>query len=72
MKRPLRLVLAGAALFLFGSPMPTRAQGCAQCLDSTHAAPPQVQSAYRHAIYLLGGTGALLFVAGLVVIRRER
>ena len=48
------------------------AQGCAQCLDSTHATPPQVQAAYRHAIYLLGGVGALLFVVGTLIIRRER
>lgn len=46
-------------------------QGCAQCLDSTQATPPAVQAGYRHAILLLGGAGATLFVVGLVVFRRE-
>lgn len=49
-----------------------QAQGCAQCLDSARATPPQVQAAYRHAIYLLGGTGAVLFIVGAIIIRRER
>jgi hypothetical protein len=48
------------------------AQGCTQCLDSTRATPPEVQAAYRHAIYLLGGTGASIFVAGTLLLRRER
>ena len=48
-----------------------RAQGCAQCLDSTQATPPQVQAAYRHGIYLLGGAGATLFIAGVVWLRRQ-
>ena len=48
------------------------AQGCAQCLDSTRATPPSVQAAYRHAIFLLGGTAATLFIAGTLVLRRNR
>jgi len=48
------------------------AQGCTQCLDSTRATPPAVQAAYRHAIYLLGGAGASLFIVGTWLIRRER
>jgi len=48
------------------------AQGCSQCLDATRATPPAVQAAYRHAIYLLGGAGASLFVAGAFLLRRER
>jgi len=48
------------------------AQGCAQCLDATRATPPAVQAAYRHAIYLLGGAGATLFLAGAFLLRRER
>jgi hypothetical protein len=48
------------------------AQGCAQCLDSTHATPPAVQAAYRHAIILLGSAGATLFIAGTLLLRRHR
>lgn len=47
------------------------AQGCAQCLDSTRATPPAVQAAYRHAIYLLGGAGAAIFIAGVFLLRRD-
>jgi len=47
-------------------------QGCAQCLDNTIATPPAVQAGYRHAIYLLGGTAAAFFVAGTLLLRRER
>ena len=47
-------------------------QGCTQCLDSTRATPPSVQAAYRHAILLLGGAGATLFIAGTLLLRRQR
>jgi len=49
----------------------TLLQGCAQCLDNTRATPPAVQAAYRHAILLLGGFGAMLFAAGTVLLRRN-
>lgn len=73
MTRPLkptasRFVLP-LALLLAVSEAPCRAQGCAQCLDSTRATPPSVQAAYRHAIYLLGGAGAGLFIAGTLLLR---
>ena len=58
--------------FLMGMAANAYAQGCAQCLDSTQATPPAVQAAYRHAIYLLGGAGLALFLAGLYLFRRER
>lgn len=51
---------------------PAHAQGCSQCLDSTRATPPPVQAAYRHAIYLLAGVAASLFVAATLLLRRER
>lgn len=47
-------------------------QGCTQCLDSTRATPPAVQAAYRHAILLLASAGATLFVAGTLLLRRQR
>jgi hypothetical protein len=46
-------------------------QGCTQCLDSTRATPPEVQAAYRHAIYLLGGAGVALFLGGIILLRRN-
>ncbi len=52
--------------------LPTHAQGCAQCLDSTRATPPAVQAAYRHAIYLLGGAASTLFIAGTLLLSRNR
>lgn len=57
---------------LLGTAVEALGQGCAQCLDATRATPPVVQAAYRHAIYLLGGAGLTLFLAGLAVFRRER
>ncbi len=50
----------------------TLLQGCAQCLDNTRATPPAVQAAYRHAILLLAGFAATLFVAGTFLLRRNR
>ena len=51
---------------------PIHAQGCAQCLDSTRATPPQVQAAYRHAIYLLCGFASTLFITGTLLLRKHR
>lgn len=64
------MTLGGLLLFIFS--VQALGQGCAQCLDSTRATPPGVQAAYRHAIFLLGGAGMLLFVGGVVVLRRNR
>ncbi len=61
-----------ALLLLFFTPAPTlHAQGCTQCLDSTRATPPQVQAAYRHAIYLLGGAGTAIFLTGTLLLRKK-
>ena len=57
---------------LLGVSIQSLGQGCAQCLDSTRATPPSVQAAYRHAIVLLGGAGASLFIAGTLLLRRVR
>ena len=70
-QRNLHFLLA-VTLLLFGLSVHAHAQGCTQCLDSTRATPPAVQAAYRHAIYLLGGAGASLFIAGTLLIRRQR
>ena len=59
-------------LFLIVLTPQAHAQGCTQCLDSTRATPPQVQAAYRHAILLLGGTAASLFLAGALLLRKNR
>jgi hypothetical protein len=78
---PLRvLVLAvglGAVVLLFVVAIvvlatTAHAQGCSQCLDSTRATPPSVQTAYRHAIYLLAGAAASIFVGATLLLRRER
>ncbi len=66
-----RQLLIASIFILFTPALPLRAQGCTQCLDSTRATPPQVQSAYRHAIYLLGGTALTLFVAGILLTRNR-
>lgn len=68
-----RTPLCLALLFIVAllATIPAHAQGCAQCLDSTRATPPAVQAAYRHAIELLGGVAATLFVAALILFRRE-
>ena len=64
------LTLAALILFIFS--IQAFGQGCTQCLDSTRATPPAVQAGYRRAIYLLGGTGATLFLAGCVLLLRLR
>jgi hypothetical protein len=59
-------------LFCMCMTVPALGQGCSQCLDSTRATPPSVQAAYRHAIILLGGAGASLFITGTLLLRRQR
>ncbi len=63
------LLLTIALLFL--TITQAHAQGCAQCLDSTRATPPEVQDAYRHAIFLLSGFGVTLFLAGALLLREN-
>jgi predicted metal-binding membrane protein len=69
--RRLQLLLTIAGVLLLFTAAGVHAQGCAQCLDTTRATPPPVQAAYRHAILLLGGVASTLFVAGLILMRRE-
>jgi hypothetical protein len=71
MLRQVRLV-ALLGLLIFTSWIRASAQGCAQCLDSTRATPPAVQAAYRHAILLVGGSGLLLFISGVILLRKQR
>jgi hypothetical protein len=62
-----------ASLLLMGVAVETAfGQGCAQCLDNTQATPLAVQAAYRHAIILLGGFAAAIFLAGTLLMRRPR
>ncbi len=70
LKAVLRVFLTTFLLLLVTSHL--HAQGCAQCLDSTRATPPQVQAAYRHAILLLAGFGSSLFLAGTLLLRKNR
>ncbi len=58
----LLLVLAAASL---------HGQGCAQCADATAATPAATQTAYRHAILLLIGAAVTVFVAGVVLLRKN-
>jgi hypothetical protein len=51
---------------------PARAQGCALCRDNTASTPPATQSAYRHAIVLLGGAGCVLFAGTVFLLKRQR
>lgn len=68
--RHLRALLLAAILCL--APASLRAQGCAQCRDNTAATPPSTQRAYRHAITLLAGTAAIIFLGTAVLVRRNR
>jgi hypothetical protein len=63
------LIVLAITLYLTA---PALAQGCAQCLDSTRSTPPAVQAAYRHAILLLSGAGATIFITGTLLLRRQR
>ena len=65
-----RTLFVAALLMAFAAG--AQGQGCTQCLDATRATPPAVQAVYRHAIYLLGGAGATLFLAGALLLRKER
>ena len=60
-----------AAFFLVCMAVQAFGQGCTQCLDSTGAAPPEVQAAYRHAIYLLVAAASTLFLTATLLLRRN-
>jgi hypothetical protein len=60
------ILLAALAL-----PIPTHAQGCAQCLDNTAATSPPTQRAYRHAILLMAAAATTFFVVTLVLFKRN-
>ncbi len=61
-----------ALLFLaLLSAVPAFAQGCTQCRDNTAATPPATQRAYRHAIVLMASAGCGLFIATLVLLKRQ-
>jgi hypothetical protein len=53
-------------------PIPTHAQGCAQCRDNTAATSPATQRAYRRAIILMSSAAAGVFAATLAIAHRNR
>jgi len=53
-------------------PVPTHAQGCAQCRDNAAATSPATQRAYRRAIILLTFTASGLFFTTVTLLRRNR
>ena len=71
MKTLQRTTLAASLLFALLSAAPALAQGCTQCRDNTAATPPATRRAYRHAIILMGGVGCGLFIATLVLLKRQ-
>lgn len=66
-----RVALAACLLFALLSPLPALAQGCTQCRDNTASTPPATQRAYRHAIILMIVAGGGLFIATLVLLKRQ-
>lgn len=63
-----------ALTFLFATlalPTATHAQGCTQCRDNTAATSPATQRAYRHAILLMSGAATAVFVATLILFKRN-
>lgn len=66
-----RTTFGALLLFALLSTVPALAQGCTQCRDNTAATPPATQRAYRHAIILMAGAGCGLFIATLVLLKRQ-
>jgi hypothetical protein len=66
-----RIGLAACLLVALLSASPALAQGCTQCRDNTAATPPATRAAYRHAIVLMAGAGCGLFLAALVLLKRQ-
>jgi hypothetical protein len=66
-----RTALAALLFFALLSAAPAMAQGCTQCRDNTAATPPATRTAYRHAIILMAGAGCGLFIATLVLLKRQ-
>jgi hypothetical protein len=66
-----RIGLAACLLVALLSTSSALAQGCTQCRDNTAATPPATRAAYRHAIILMAGAGCGLFLATLVLLKRQ-
>jgi hypothetical protein len=67
-----RTVFSALLFFALISAVPAFGQGCTQCRDNTAATPPATQRAYRHAIILMAGAACGLFVATLVLLKRQQ
>ncbi|MDP9037734.1 MAG: hypothetical protein M3O02_00495 [Acidobacteriota bacterium] len=65
------MLLAVALVIGAVRPVPLGAQGCTQCRDTTASTSPAAQRAFAHAIELMCGAAAALFVITLVVARRH-
>jgi hypothetical protein len=71
----LRRLIYFAVIFLLLiilSPTASYAQGCAQCRDNAAVTPLATQAAYRHAILLMIVTAGGLFLATLIIFKRQR
>lgn len=64
----------GWACVVFGSIASTQArgQGCSQCAQAIGQTPPETRRAYRRAISVLVISGAAVFGAGAVALKRFR
>ncbi len=71
MKKMKATAFAAFLLFALLSAAPALAQGCTQCRDNTAATPPATRAAYRRAIILMAGAGCGLFIATLVLLKRQ-
>lgn len=66
-----RTVFGALLLSVCLSTVPAFAQGCTQCRDNTAATPPATRRAYRNAIVLMTVAGGGLFIAALVLFKRQ-
>ena len=66
------LLRASLLLTLILTCSASRAQGCAQCQDSTASTPARTQAAYRRAIILMTVSAGSIFIGGVFLLRRHR
>ena len=64
------IAIAAVFLMLLGDPIPSRAQGCSLCRDTTAGSAPRVRQGLRRGIVALGIPAGMIFVGVLVLARR--